>query len=168
MTSEEPDGPPSEAIERSREHRAGVREASSELATALSKPASRGVETWAKETTERLNALRRAFAHHAEVSEGPGGLLAQIEADSPGLAHVVAQIREEHRQITAQLAAVQLVVDHIETVDHVFAARKSGLDALRSIAEHRHRGADLLGDAFAVDIEGTSDEPGNRRGPAGT
>jgi hypothetical protein len=86
-------------------------------------------------------------AHMSEV-EGANGLLARILDESPRLAAEIAGIRDEH----------VLLADSVETLNRVIAngdterIRRKVTSLLGRIALHRQRGADLVYEAYNVDI----------------
>jgi len=146
--------PGTDAFERSRERRRGVRQACVDLEEALARPAARDPEAWSKDTAVCLHNLGEAFRRHAEQSEGPDGLLTQIVDTAPRLANGVHQIIDEHRHLLDQIA--RLETQAIETAgdpQEVQPVRDQALTLLRAVAAHRQRGADLIYESYSVDIE---------------
>jgi len=143
------------AFERSRERRRGVRQACVDLEEALARPANQDPKAWCVDAGSGLRDLEDAFARHAEQSEGPDGLLGEMVEAAPRLANAVKQIKDEHQQILAQAHRLGEAIDRAADGSGVQPVRESALDLLHSIALHRQRGADLIYEAYSVDIEGS-------------
>ena len=142
-----------DAFERSRAHRRGVRRASLDLEEAIARPAGPDAGKWSTETAARCQTLIEAFRHHVDESEGPGGLLPEIVATAPRLAHAVDQVKREHQSLLVEMDHLQVVAGSGGLVD-VEAVRQETLNLLRALAAHRQRGSDLIYEAYLVDVEG--------------
>jgi hypothetical protein len=81
-------------------------------------------------------------------------LLQEIVNAAPRLSHAVEGVKREHRAITAELDNLSSSVDKVDRHDAIAEVRDIALHALQHIAGHRHRGADLIFEAYSVDIEG--------------
>jgi hypothetical protein len=142
-----------DAFARSRAHRRGVRKASLDLEEAMARPAGLDAGSWSTEVAERYRNLIEAFRYHVQQSEGPEGLLPEIVATAPRLAHAVERVKEEHRTLLVDMdrlhaAAITGGLSDIE------AMRQEALDLLQELAAHRQRGSDLIYEAYLVDVEG--------------
>ena len=140
---------------QAREDRQGVRAAFDRLERAASRPASGHTREWCEVFDARLTELRAAFAHHVEVTEADEGLFAEIISTAPRLAHRTDELRQDHRDIEQAIdrAAARLVTDQHPDHKAVVHARDAALDLLTRISRHRHLGAELVYDAYNVDIE---------------
>ena len=147
--------PGAEAFQRSREKRRGVQRASAELEEALARPAGQDAKVWSANTAGTVQALSEAFANHAQQSEGPGGLLSEILETAPRLAHGVDRVKQEHRDLLDQISALEDRVRGNEDPACIAGIRDEAAGLLRAIADHRQRGADLIYEAYSVDIEGS-------------
>jgi hypothetical protein len=145
--------PELQAFERSREKRRGVRQASADLEEALARPASQDSEGWSTGTADCLALLATAFELHVQQSEGSEGLLAEIIEVSPRCAPAVEQIKRDHRDILAELRALEVTARRSVEVAQIADVREHALAMLQTIARHRQRGADLIYEAYSVDIE---------------
>jgi hypothetical protein len=118
-----------------------------ELEEALTAPVSR--EGWLTRVRTAIAGMRETLLDHVAESESPDGLLAQITDVSPWLGPRVGQLRDEHDDLVATADTL------VEA-----AARASGPDdfadaawaLLERVSRHRRRGADLLYDAYALDV----------------
>lgn len=142
-----------DAFERSRAHRRGVRRASLDLEEAIARPAGQDGGKWSIETTARCQALIEAFRNHVEESEGPEGLLPEIVATAPRLAHAVDQVKLEHQSLLVEMDRLHAAAGSGGTVD-VEVVRRETLSLLQALAAHRQRGSDLIYEAYLVDVEG--------------
>jgi len=107
---------------------------------------------WREHLVVQLAPLRRGFAEHVRVTEGPEGLYAELLAQAPRLDRGVRLLAREHVTITAALAALQ----HAAELPGVSAHELRGLAShvLRALSRHRQRGADLLRQAYETDLGG--------------
>jgi hypothetical protein len=93
--------------------------------------------------------LRDTFADHVMVTEGGGGLFDEIMSEAPRLAHHIDLLRQEHREISAEISRV--AATSAGDPDEI---RKEALVLFSRLAHHRQKGADLLYDAYDVDLGG--------------
>jgi hypothetical protein len=142
-----------DAFQRSRAHRRGVRKASLDLEEAIARPAGQDAGKWSTEMAERYGSLIEAFRYHVQQSEGPEGLLPEIVATAPRLAHAVEKVKEEHRSLLVDMDRLHAGVQSGGFRD-VEAMRREALDLLQALAAHRQRGSDLIYEAYLVDVEG--------------
>jgi Ala-tRNA(Pro) deacylase len=117
---------------------------------ALGAPLGSGGE-WQRRLAGRLASLRRALDDHICETEAPDGLLIEIEEQAPRLAREVDRLRKEHGLLIGHCERVMLQVEDFESAESL---RRSVLTLLGRFAGHRHRGADLVYEAFGVDIGG--------------
>lgn len=109
-------------------------------------------DTWAKQVEQDLHELRSALMHHIKITEGDDGLLAQIIEDAPRLVPDIDVILTDHAELCE---ALDLALDIVEQSGHrVQDIRSTTLDLLGRLYVHRQRGADLVFDAYTVDIGG--------------
>ncbi len=145
--------PEGDAIQRSREQRRGVRQACADLEWAIARPASPGAASWSELVAGSLAELGGAFERHVEHSESPDGLLWDITSVAPRLQHAVDHVRHEHVEIVAQIEHVTALARGNEDADRIPVIREESLALLQAISAHRYRGAELVYDAYTVDIE---------------
>lgn len=137
-------------LRAARVHRATLSADIQNVERALAAPA--GHPIWRQRVGIRLAALGRAFGEHMAVTEGPDGLYAELLDHAPRLARAVHVLIREHAVVLAAIVALRQRVDHAETtVDQI---RGWGGDLLRELSRHRQRGADLVYQAYQIDIGG--------------
>jgi len=142
----------SDAIERARERRAGLRAAMGDVEKSLASPAAGRIHAWAKFLRDDLEKLSAALDLHIAATEAPGGLLDDIVAIAPRLANAVNQARLDHQQLRYRLDAAMHSLP-TDSDSEAKAARNHVVEVLAGLVRHRHFGADLVYEAFNVDIE---------------
>jgi hypothetical protein len=106
--------------------------------------------TWRDDLGAALSDLLDAFDAHVDEVEGGDGLLADVVTRAPRLAKRVDRLGAEHPPLRAQIVAARAKV----ATGDVDEVRSEILDALVALAKHRQTGADLVYDAYNVDIGG--------------
>ena len=139
-----------EAVENARTRRAGLHQVLVELEGAIAAAAPGREEAWAEEVRAKLSLLAESFAAHVRATEGPDGLFEQVRRRAPRLDHQTRQLATDHGTIAAELAAATATVG-----PHVRESREAVLSLLAHLARHRQVGADLVYEAYAVDIGGS-------------
>ena len=134
-----------------RERRAGLRSALGEVERSLSSPAAGREEAWVKTLHSDVQKLSDALDLHISASEAPGGLLDDIVSSEPRLAHKVERARKEHQELRYRMDRVLGAVS--DPAADIRTAREQVVEVLGGIVRHRHLGADLVYEAFSVDIE---------------
>jgi UDP-N-acetylmuramyl tripeptide synthase len=134
-----------------------VRVAMGQVEQAAAAAAAGRVTPWAVLLRERLVRLLDAFDHHIQVTEASGGLLEEVVDAAPRLANRAAQLRSDHVVIHGSIEEAIAELQRPESLNEtgVSQVRDVVLDLLRQIGHHRHLGADLVYQAYNVDIEAT-------------
>ncbi|MET8230220.1 hypothetical protein ABZS77_06010 [Micromonospora sp. NPDC005298] len=107
---------------------------------------------WRDDLLLRLRPVGHRFAEHVRVTEGPTGLYRELLTHSPRLHHAVRLLTREHGAIVATLLAVQRLAEGSDTSPDEVRHRAGYL--LRTLARHRRRGADVLWQAYQMDLGG--------------
>ena len=137
--------------------RAGLKAAMSGLELALAAPAPHRV-TWVSGVRDALATLHEVWTRHIVETEAPGAFLDELVSEAPRLATPSSRLRREHSDILATVTRTEKRMatpppgdDYEAWVDEV----RTELTALVcALAKHRQRGADLVYEAFDVDIGG--------------
>ena len=141
----------SERVERARGRRQALRSAMMALEATSAAPIAK--DGWLEDLEKALDHLTTAFDEHVEMVEGDNGLLEEIKELAPQLQSEMDQMHTEHREIHTLLDSLKTTVKDISaTPDASGAIRHRVRNLLSSLAEHRQRGADLVYDAYNVDI----------------
>ena len=144
-----------DALDQARVRRTALGDAADLIEDLIARPGSD--PQWTVRVADSLQGLQHAFAAHVEEVESDDGLLPRLLDDAPRVANGVRRMEREHVTITADLeAAAELVRSCGGECDGgvVDQIRESVVDVLRSISRHRQKGADLVYEAYNVDIGG--------------
>ncbi len=145
-----PDPVHSDAFGAARERRVELKQAMSDLELAAAGAA--GDPMWITGLRDALGELREAFGAHVEEVEGDEGLLADLVVDAPRLAPRVQRLSDEHGPLGERIDACAAMLDDPDPHE----IRGEVLDLLVALVRHRHTGADLVYEAYNVDIGGQS------------
>lgn len=138
-----------------RERREALLVAVASLEAALAAPASDF--RWCDGLGDALATLRRTLGEHVIATEAPDGILAQVRDAAPRLSNQTDRLAAEHSTITD---AVERLADRLDrapverTAEETAAIREQALDVMAAIVRHRQLGADLLYEAYNVDVGG--------------
>ena len=143
------------ALSSAREQRADLWRHMTALEHALSHPLPGRVNTWGGEVHDALVDLSSGFEHHCAAVEAPDGLFASVLEAAPRLDHAVRRLAEEHIEISALISELlrevrTLTREGTEEEARETRGRITGL--LGRLSQHRQRAADLVYEAYAVDI----------------
>jgi len=145
------------ALEAAKGQRLSLRRAIGQLEEALTEPAVGRAKDWAANLEPVLDDLKTVFSVHVEVTEGAGGLYEEIVGLSPRLAGTVDRLRAEHPEITEAVTQMVARLEHVEIGGPEWPLDDARDDLQRFIGKvirHRQRGADLVWEAYNVDIGG--------------
>lgn len=120
------------------------------LARVLAAPP--GERAWREHLAIHLGPIRRGFAEHVRLTEGPGGLYAELLDQAPRLDRGVRLLTHEHTAIAAAITALQHAAELPAASAEELRERVGQL--LRALDRHRQRGADLLWEAYQADLGG--------------
>jgi len=143
-----------DVLDAVRERRAGLRAAMSGLEGALAAPAPGRTDDWTARVRDALGMVQEVWTRHVVETEAPGAFLDDLVETEPRLANQVGRLREEHASILGMMLAAEddLALDPID----VDVVRTTLTSLLSQLARHRQRGADLVYEAFDVEIGGGS------------
>jgi hypothetical protein len=145
----------SRALEQARRRRVELHEALVQLEKGISSPARGRAADWAADVTKALTNLQLAFEYHIEATEQSGGLYEEILENSPRLAGQVRRLQDEHPLIRA---AIGSELDDLATSfgddSSIDDARDDLQRVMGQVVRHRQRGADLVWEAYNLDIGG--------------
>jgi hypothetical protein len=141
------------AVQRTR---ADLHQALVDVEEAISGPAVGREEQWTADVLKQLNALRTTIDEHIDASERVGGLYDEITARAPRLAAHIGRLQAEHP--TMRDGATELIAKlegtPVGTGWPLDEARDEMQRLLGLIVRHRQHGADLVWEAYNVDIGG--------------
>lgn len=138
-----------------RQRREALVGAAAALEAALAAPASD--LRWPEGLGNALAALRATIDEHVTATEAPGGTIDQLRGRAPRLSNQIDRLVDEHATITVDAEHLLERLEHAptqRTPDETAAIREQALELLGAIVRHRHLGADLLYEAYDVDLGG--------------
>jgi hypothetical protein len=146
------------ALSEARKRRATLHDALVHLEIAISSPAAGRIPEWTALVTKEVIGIRDAFDQHVMVTEKPGGLYEEIITRAPRLDGTVRRLQQEHPDIVEKVAQM---VERLEKA--TIGGPEWPLDDARddlqrfigTVIRHRQKGADLVWEAYNVDIGGT-------------
>ncbi len=141
--------PIADPLTAARRRRNDLKVAMSEVEDAAAGPAAG--TSWRLELQEALSSLQSAFHQHVEAVESPSGLLAELVGKAPRLSPAANRLRTEHVELAN---SVDRMIDLATHSAEPGELRNDILETLVAIARHRQKGADLVYEAYEVDIAG--------------
>lgn len=145
-----------ETIAAVRKRRAGLRRAMRAVEAAAEAAAAGRAQPWQDRLRDEMVRLRDAFSHHCEETEAGGGLFAEVVEQTPRLANAVKRLEDEHTDIQRGIEAAVAAMDGRDPTEeeHIRAVRDAVTAVLARLIRHRQRGADLIYQAYVVDVGG--------------
>ncbi len=102
------------------------------------------------------------ISEHVAQTEGPGNILDEIVTVAPRLERRIKQMRVDHENLEKAAHHLALAVAELESddgatdsegmADKAIKVRNQAVDVMGQIARHRQRGADLIYEAYQVDL----------------
>ncbi len=109
---------------------------------------------WVSRVYVALVELSADLTLHVRITEGENGLHEELQNTAPRLAGQVTRLTEDHTRIRGQLDELLLAIDGpFPTLDQAGIRERAGA-LIAALAQHRRRGADLVYEAFQVDLGG--------------
>jgi hypothetical protein len=145
------------ALSEARLRRKTLHDSLVHLEEKISSPAAGRIPDWTAAVLKGMTEVRDAFAQHVIVTEKPDGLYDEILERAPRLAGNVRRLREEHPEIVTATDELIGKLEQIEIGSEGWPLDRARDDLQRfigSVIRHRQRGADLVWEAYNVDIGG--------------
>lgn len=146
----EPDAQSRKRVEQRRER---LREVMTQLEQALAEPVARDATAWQDGVRAVADDLAEALDEHVEETERPGGLFDELCGVAPRLSERMDHLRDEHPHLLDGLATLRTALEtDPSSADPAAPARIAGVALLGELFRHRQAGADLLYEAYWVDV----------------
>jgi len=139
-----------------RRRRADLHRALVDVEEAISGPAGGRIESWTADVTKMLHALLSTIDEHVEVTERIGGLYDEVQQRAPHLSNQLRRLHDEHPAMRAETLELldRLENDPIGDAWPVGDVRDDVQRLLGRCVRHRQHGADLVWEAYNLDIGG--------------
>jgi hypothetical protein len=141
-------------LEELRRRRGELRDSMSAVEQALAAPTGRGPKGWAERVQAALVELSGDLREHVAITEGPEGIYAELMAQAPRLSGQMDRLTQEHGQIRDSIETLLAEVTAVDVKERSTRVRELGTQLLATLSRHRQRGADLVYEAYQVDIGG--------------
>jgi len=153
----EPDPQVTAALDAARMRRKTLHDTLVHLEESISSPAAGRIPAWTASVLKEIIEVREAFDQHVVVTERPDGLYDEILERAPRLDGNLRRLREEHPVIAASVVSMIQRLEQTEIGGDDWPLDQARDDLQRFIGQvikHRQRGADLVWEAYNVDIGG--------------
>ena len=137
-----------QAGQRARERRELLHAAIVDLDAALEGPED-DEAAWCQAVRSSLTRMHATLEAHAQEAEASDGLLGRILAEEPVFGPRVAAMKREHEELIRHSAELMERCCNPMTPDELHEQAAGLRD---EVERHRHRAADLLFDAYELDI----------------
>lgn len=147
----------SRALEEARQRRKTLHDALVHLEVAISSPAKGRIPDWSALVLKEMTSVRDAFDQHVLVTEKPEGLYEEILGRAPRLENNIRRLKDEHPDITEAIATMVARLEQVKIGGIEWPLDDARDDMQRFIGRvirHRQKGADLVWEAYNVDIGG--------------
>ena len=110
------------------------------------------VDGWAARASTAALDMRSVLKHHVGETEASGSFYDDVAEHFPNLIPAANRLKAEHGPLRAGVDELIETLSVVHDDAGVERARAQALELLRALFEHRHRGADLVYDAYNVDV----------------
>ncbi len=141
-------------LDRVRAHRAELRDSVAAVEEALASPIARG-GAWRDRVRAAMAELSHDFEDHVRLTEGPGGLYESVRHGDPRLTGQVARLMREHQRYREDIGGYLTILEHGGTMADLPLFREELTTLVGQLVRHRQRGADLVYEAYDVDLGGS-------------
>jgi hypothetical protein len=143
-----------EVLDAIRVRRDDFYEAVLALEQGLAAPAGDDPQGWASSLAEPVGRLGSVLDAHVAGTEGESGLFAEVRDHAPRLIASIDRMQAEHEPLQQSVDDLTARLGSVTSDADVDGVREAGLDLIRRLLVHRHRGAELVYDAYDVDLSG--------------
>jgi hypothetical protein len=112
-------------------------------------------ERWRLRVIMAVEHATNRIQEHVREVEASGGFLDQVTTDHPRLVGRTDDLRHEHARLMSDAEKLRLALTDIEPIEvreREASLRSQALGLLGLLARNRQRGADLIYEAYLVDI----------------
>lgn len=137
-----------------RTRREALYEAVVGLEDALATPVGDGVK-WRLRVAMAIDHATIRIEEHARQTEAKDGFLDRVVKEVPRLQRRVNQLKVDHERLEKEVEALRhslTLVDDANIPEEAHNIRNQAIELLGQMTRHRQRGADLIYEAYQVDI----------------
>lgn len=143
-------------LETAADIRADLHRAMIEAEDAIAAAAPGRFAEWTEAVLKSLVHVHTAFHSHIEIAEGDEGVYEEVLEREPRLREAVEKMKSEHPEILAMIHEPYNRL-RLRAADDFIPAeeiRDAVMKVLGKITRHRQKGADLVWEAYYVDLGG--------------
>lgn len=141
-------------LESVRARRAELRESVQAVEGALAHPIARGAD-WSGRLKAALAELDHDFTAHVELTEADGGLYERIAKAAPRLSTTINRLKAEHVRFNESIDGFIKALEDGSAPADLGAFREEVTTLIGKLVRHRQKGADLIYEAYEVDLGGS-------------
>lgn len=143
-------------LETAADIRADLHRAMIEAEDAIAAAAPGRFAEWTEAVLKALVHVHTAFHSHIEIAEGDEGVYEEVLEREPRLRDAVEKMKNEHPEVLAMIHEPYNRL-RLRAADEYIPAeeiRDAVMKVLGKITRHRQKGADLVWEAYYVDLGG--------------
>lgn len=140
------------ALDAVQERRDEFYEGILELERAMATPAGDEAAAWAENVSIAVKSMHKVLDNHIAETEAPGSFYDDVIEHVPNLIKASQRLQAEHPVLVTQLDQMATEIKGVADDDSVEHARETALDMIKALLLHRHRGAELVYDAYNIDV----------------
>ena len=143
-------------LETAADIRADLHRAMIEAEDAIAAAAPGRFAEWTEDVLKALVHVHTAFHSHIEIAEGDEGVYEEVLEREPRLREAVERMKAEHPEVLAMIHEPYNRL-RLRAADEYIPAeeiRDAVMKVLGKITRHRQKGADLVWEAYFVDLGG--------------
>jgi hypothetical protein len=107
---------------------------------------------WAADAATAVAEMRQVLDDHIRETEAPGSFYDDVIEHSPHLVNAAHRLQAEHPPLAASVVALALELETVTDDEGVEITRQTAVELIKALLLHRHRGAELVYDAYNIDV----------------
>lgn len=140
------------ALDAVQERRDEFYEGILDLERAMAMPAGDDPVAWGQHVTVAVKSMHTVLDDHIAETEAPGSFYDDVIEHVPNLIKASQRLQAEHPVLVRELDQLDVEIKGVTDDESVEHARQTALDMIKTLLLHRHRGAELVYDAYNIDV----------------
>ena len=140
------------ALDAVQERRDEFYEGILELERAMATAAGDDPGAWAQNVAIAVKSMHKVLDDHIAETEAPGSFYDDVIEHVPNLIKASQRLQAEHPVLVSQLDQLAVEIKGVTDDESVEQARQTAVDMIKALLLHRHRGAELVYDAYNIDV----------------
>jgi hypothetical protein len=143
---------PRKVMKDVRARRERLRAMMDRLEAALGTPLPKRERAWLKGVRAAFRELEAAVTDHIAGVEADDGLFAQVRTDAPRLVGMIRRLESDHSELADAVQVLGKRLTDAKPAANMDRVRRDLLQLLGRLTHHRQLGADLLYEAYVLDV----------------